>query len=90
MPVVSRRAISPPPSSVSAVPRVASLKAPADMTPTVAPPATARRQLAAARQALTDHADALRAALAAMDCHPRELTSVIAAIDRVLDEGDRR
>jgi hypothetical protein len=95
---MTRRAISPPPGSVQ-VPRVASLKAPADLTPTVAPAgkrhpvadAGARRQeLEVARRALVDHAAALRGALAAMDCDPLELTSVLAAIDHILDEEVQR
>jgi hypothetical protein len=65
-----RRAITPPSGSVR-VPRIATMKAPADMTPTVAPPVAVRRKdLETARRTLVTHADAIRAALATLNCHP--------------------
>jgi hypothetical protein len=83
-----RRAITPPSGSVR-VPRIASLKAPADATPTIAPPVVVRRkELEATRRTLTAHADAIRGALMTMSCHPLELTSVLAAIDHLLATGD--
>jgi hypothetical protein len=76
------------------VPRIESMRAPADMAPTVAPRAARTRdgvpQLAAARSALVANAGPLRAALAAMDCDPLELTSVLAAIDHVIEEEKGR
>ena len=85
-----RRAITPPSGSVR-VPRIATMKAPADMTPTVAPPVAVRRKdLETARRTLVTHADAIRAALATLNCHPLELTSVLAAIDHVLATGDHQ
>jgi hypothetical protein len=79
-----RRAITPPSGSVQ-VPKVASLKAPADMTPTVPPPAAARRKaLEAARETLIVNTRAIEGALRATGYHPLELTSVIGAIDHLL------
>jgi hypothetical protein len=88
---VTRRAISPPPGSIR-VPRVESLKAPADMAPTVAPTiGVRRRELEAARRTLVEHADVIRGALTELLCHPLELTSVLAAIDHVIHpEGEKR
>jgi hypothetical protein len=80
-----RRAISPPPGSIT-VPKVASLKAPADMVQTVAPPAYVRRELESARLVLVKHADRVRAMLGEMNCSPRELTSVLAALDYLTSE----
>ena len=91
---MTRRAISPPPGSMT-VPRIDSMRAPADMTPTVAPRGAKPRngaalQLAAARSVLVAHADLLRRALTAIDCDPLELTSVLAAIDRVIEEEKKK
>ncbi len=89
---MTRRAISPPPGSVG-VPRIASHRAPADMTPTIAPPPKISgviRELAGARRALVACADDLRAALRAMGCDPLELTSVLAAIEHVIEEEKKR
>lgn len=43
-----------------------------------------RELLQVAQHALTINAAVLRQALTEMNCHPRELTSVLAAIDHVL------
>lgn len=89
---MTRRAISPPPGSVL-VPRIASHRAPTDMTPTVAPPPKLNgvtRELTGARRTLVACADDLRAALRAMGCDPLELTSVLAAIDHVIGEEKKR
>jgi len=92
---MTRRAIFPPPGSVQ-VPRVASLRAPSDMTPTVRPVRPAKEthgvvlQLATVRRGLVAGADLLRDALTKMNCDPLDLTSVLAAIDHVIEEERRR
>jgi hypothetical protein len=60
------------------------------MTPTVPPPGAVVRELESARQALVRHATVLRAVLRTMGCDPRELTGVLAAIEQVIEEENRR
>ena len=91
---MTRRAISPPPGPIS-VPRIASHKPPADMTPTVGPKKPRETngivlELTSVRRGLVANADRLRDALAKMNCQPFELTSVLAAIEHVIEEEKRR
>ncbi len=91
---MTRRAISPPPGSVG-VPRIASHRAPADMTPTVRPKRHTETngvilQLRIVRNGLEASADRLRDALTKMNCNPLELTSVLAAIEHVIEEENGR
>jgi hypothetical protein len=98
---MTRRAISPPTPHVGlgvsdlpgpiTVPKIVTNRVPADMTQTVRPGkrVVLRQELEAARQALVTHAALMRDALRDLDCHPRELTGVLAAIDHVLDDDFR-
>ena len=91
---MTRRAISPPPGSMT-VPRIDSMRAPADMTPTVSPRARQRDneivlELTAAKRGIVANANRLRDTLKTMDCSPLELTSVLAAIEHVIEEENGR
>ena len=91
---MTRRAISPPPGPID-VPRIASMRTPADMTPTVGPKRPMETngvvlELSVVRRGLVANADRLRDALAKMNCQPFELTSVLAAIDHVIENERNR
>jgi hypothetical protein len=75
------------------VPRIESMRAPADMVPTVGPARETNgivMELTAVKRGIVANADRLRDALRTMDCSPLELTSVLAAIEHVIEEEKSR